>query len=54
MQGITHMEDTALARHAEKLYSALRACGDGWHGRADIAERLGRPRLGAFDAAALD
>lgn len=48
------MENTALGRHAEKLYKALSELGDGWHSRADIARQLNRPRLTTYDGAALD
>jgi hypothetical protein len=48
------MENTALGRHAEKLYTALVDLGNGWHSRAEIARQLDRPRLTTYDGAALD
>jgi hypothetical protein len=54
MQRVTTVEDTSLARHADKLHSALVALGPGWHGRADIARQLGRPRLVSYDTQALE
>jgi len=36
---------TPLERNAEKIYQALRALGEGWHGRSAIARQMGRQKL---------
>ncbi len=40
--------------NVEKVYNALAQLGEGWHGRAELAALLGRPKLHMSDTAALD
>lgn len=47
-------QETALSVQAEKLLTALRQCGPGWHSRAAIAEQIGKRRLSGYEAAVLD
>jgi hypothetical protein len=47
-------QQTALSKHAEKIYAALEALGPGWHSRADLAAALNKRRLSAYEQAALD
>jgi len=47
-------QQTAMAKHAEKLFEALKACGSGWHSRGDIARQMGKNRMSSYDAAALE
>src|SRR5258708_25854930 len=46
--------ETGLSQQAERLVAAIQARGPGWNGRAEIAAYLGKPRLVASDASALD
>jgi hypothetical protein len=44
----------SLTEQADKLSTAIRALGTGWHGAAEIAKQLGKSRLNPYDTAALD
>lgn len=46
--------ETALSQHADKLFAAIQSLGEGWHGRAEIAQIMKKRRLTTYDAAALD
>jgi hypothetical protein len=41
-------------RPHDRLFEALQSLGDGWHSRSEIAKKLSKPRLTAYDAALID
>jgi hypothetical protein len=45
---------TSTGQQAERLFQALKKLGPGWHSRAEIAARIGKPRITGLDASALD
>lgn len=46
--------ETQLSKAESAMLATLRKMGSGWHNRAAIASRLGKKKLNALEAAALD
>jgi hypothetical protein len=47
-------QDTVLSQQADHVFATLVALGPGWHGRPEIARQMGKSRLQAVEAMALD
>lgn len=46
--------DTPIDKTKHAMLSAIQVLGDGWHNRAEIAERMGKKTLNPVEKVALD
>lgn len=53
MYGVANVE-TSLDKRKRVLLATLRDMGEGWHNRAQIAQKLGKSQLNAVELVALE